>query len=101
MHQPRACCTHRVPWPDAYCHARPPQVLAEQMQRGQLMGHERAEAMDEMSLLQLGLSAMPRVTHTAWFDMSIGGEARGRCQKAPRNTHPFFEHLGPDFVSVA
>ena len=37
-----------------------PQVLAEQMQRGQLMGHERAEAMDEMSLLQLGLSAMPR-----------------------------------------
>ena len=52
-----------------------PQVLAEQMQRGKLMGHERAEAMDEMSLLQLGLSAMPRVTHTVWFDMSIGGEA--------------------------
>ena len=71
MHQPQACCTYRVPWPDAYCHARPPQVLAEQMQRGQLMGHERAEAMDEMSLLQLGLSAMPRVTQTAWFDMSI------------------------------
>merc|ERR1719272_1382794 len=36
--------------------------------------------MDEMSLLQLGLSAMPRVTQTAWFDMSIGGEAAGRIR---------------------
>ena len=91
MHQPRACCTHRVPWPDAYCHARPPQVLAEQMQRGQLMGHERAEAMDEMSLLQLGLSAMPRVRHTAWFDISIGGEAAfAACNtKRPTINTPF------------
>ena len=118
-YQPPACCTYRVEAQGSLPRGRhhtvrapasgllyvprtvAPQVLAKQMQRGQLMGHERAEAMDEMSLLQLGLSAMPRVTHTAWFDMSIGGEARGRCQKAPRNTHPFFEHLGPDFVSVA
>ena len=55
-------------------------VLSEEGQRGQLMGHERAEAVDEMSLLQFGLSAMPRVTQTAWFDMSIGGEAAGRIR---------------------
>ena len=53
-------------------------VLSEEGQRGQLMDHERAEAVDEMSMLQFGLSAMPRVTQTAWFDMSIGGEAVGR-----------------------
>ena len=52
-------------------------VLSEEGQRGQLMDHERAEAVDEMSLL---LSAMPRVTQTAWFDMSIGGEAAGRIR---------------------
>ena len=55
-------------------------VLSEEGQRGQLMDHERAEAVDEMSLLQFGLSAMPRVTQTAWFDMSIGGEAAGRIR---------------------
>ena len=55
-------------------------VLSEEGQRGQLMDHERAEAVDEMSLLQSGLSAMPRVTQTAWFDMSIGGEAAGRIR---------------------
>ena len=55
-------------------------VLSEEGQRGQLMDHERAEAVDEMSLLQYGLSAMPRVTQTAWFDMSIGGEAAGRIR---------------------
>ena len=55
-------------------------VLSEEGQRGQLMDHERAEAVDEMSLLQYGLSAMPRVTQTAWFDMSIGGEAVGRIR---------------------
>ena len=68
------------------------QVLAEQMQRGKLMGHERAEAMDEMSLLQLGLSAMPRVRHsTAWFDISIGGEAAfAACNtKRPTINTPF------------
>ena len=69
-------------------------VLAEQMQRAQLMGHERAEAVDEMSLLQLGLSAMPRVTQTAWFDMSIGGKAAGRIrlglfgEVTPATSHP-------------
>ena len=55
-------------------------VLSEEGQRGQLMDHERAEAVDEMSLLQFGLSTMPRVTQTAWFDMSIGGEAAGRIR---------------------
>ena len=55
-------------------------VLSEEGQRGQLMDHERAEAVDEMNLLQFGLSAMPRVTQTAWFDMSIGGEAAGRIR---------------------
>ena len=55
-------------------------VLSEEGQRGQLMDHERAEAVDVMSLLQYGLSAMPRVTQTAWFDMSIGGEAAGRIR---------------------
>ena len=55
-------------------------VLSEEGQRGQLMAHERAEAVDEMSLLQFGLSTMPRVTQTAWFDMSIGGEAAGRIR---------------------
>ena len=55
-------------------------VLSEEGQRGQLMDHERTEAVDEMNLLQYGLSAMPRVTQTAWFDMSIGGEAAGRIR---------------------
>ena len=55
-------------------------VLADQVQRGQLMNHERAEAVDEMSLLQVGLAAIPRVTQTAWFDMSIGGKAAGRIR---------------------
>ena len=54
--------------------------MLSEKERGQLMDHERAEAVDEMSLLQSGLSAMPRVTQTAWFDMSIGGEAAGRIR---------------------
>ena len=54
-------------------------VLAEQMQTGQLV-HERSEAMDEMSLLQLGLAARPRVTQTAFFDLSIGGAPAGRIR---------------------
>ena len=65
-----------------------PQVLAKQMQRGQLMGHERAEAMDEMSLLQLGPQRhASRHAHRV-VRYVHHGEARGRFQKEPRNPPP-------------
>ena len=54
-------------------------LLAEQMHTGQLV-HERAEAVDELSLLQVGLAARPRVTQTAYFDVSIGGAHAGRIR---------------------
>ena len=42
-----------------------PQVLAEQIQRGQLMGHERAEAMDHYAVSKLckGMSHHNEVRH--------------------------------------
>lgn len=54
-------------------------LLAEQMHTGQLV-HERVEAVDELSLLQVGLAARPRVTQTAYFDVSIGGAHAGRIR---------------------
>ena len=44
-----------------------PQVLAEQIQRGQLMGHERAEAMDHYAVSKLckGMSHHNEVRHVS------------------------------------